>query len=116
MAKLRKKKALASSAEDVAAIEAQTAAMVEETKAIEAEIRAEAKALLRDAKAKAALEMEHETQLTAQPVMPQAGEVGPLAVLVFEPDIVSGIPHLRIRRRLRSDSLAFAAFLHERSV
>ena len=56
MAKLRKKKAPASSAEDLAAVEAQIAATVEETKAIEAEIRAKAKALLRKAQAEAAQE------------------------------------------------------------
>lgn len=53
MAKLRKKVAPASSAEDVAAIEAQTAAMFEETKAIEADIDAKLKVALKYEQAKA---------------------------------------------------------------
>jgi hypothetical protein len=64
MAKLRKKIAPASLAEDAAEIEARTAAMVEETKAIEAEIRAKAKVAGAEAETR---ELEKEAQVDADP-------------------------------------------------
>lgn len=68
MAKLRKKKAPASSGEDVTAIEAQTAAMVEQTKAIEADIDAKLKAVLKNEQAEAETrELEKEAQVSADP-------------------------------------------------
>jgi hypothetical protein len=69
MAKLRKKEAPASSGEDVTAIEAQTAAMVEQTKAIEADIDAKLKAVLKNEQAEAETrELEKEPQVNADPL------------------------------------------------
>ena len=65
MAKLRKKIAPASTAEDVAAIEAQTAAILQETKAINADIDAKLKAALRNEQAEAAQETLTSGDLTA---------------------------------------------------
>ena len=89
MAKLRKKIAPASSAEDVAAIEVQTAAMVEETKAIEAKIRAKAK--VAGAEAEAAQEPLNSGDLTS--------------VVDVECDKLSGSPleiYNRLNRKLRA--------------